>query len=103
MSLTIHSPALDDGAHRVVTQIVQCEPNGDHGDQGVPVHRHMVRNGDQRDVVIKHHKKLGKKKEKGSSSMTPLVHLDLRITPQIFEKIQNDPNVIFRGLGEGDK
>ena len=43
------------------------------------------------------------KKGKGSSYMTLLVHLDLRITPQIFEKIQNDPNVIFRGLGEGDK
>jgi hypothetical protein len=43
MSLTIHPPALDYGAHRVVTQIVQCEPNGDHGEQGVPVHRYMVR------------------------------------------------------------
>jgi hypothetical protein len=32
MSLTIHLPALDDGAHSVVTQIVQCEPNGDHGE-----------------------------------------------------------------------
>jgi hypothetical protein len=30
MSLTIHPPALDDGAHRVVTQIVQCEPSGGH-------------------------------------------------------------------------
>ncbi len=35
-------------------------------------------------------------------SLTPVVHLDLRISPQIFEKIWNDPNVIFRGLGEGD-
>jgi|LakMenEpi03Aug12_release.lakeMendotaPanAssembly.Ray.scaffolds.fasta_scaffold261865_2 hypothetical protein len=30
MSLTIHPPALDDSTHRVVTQIVQCEPKGDH-------------------------------------------------------------------------
>jgi len=35
-------------------------------------------------------------------SLTPVVHLDLRISPRIFEKIRNDPNVIFRGLGEGD-
>jgi hypothetical protein len=35
-------------------------------------------------------------------SLTPVVHLDLRISPRIFEKIQNDPNVIIRGLGEGD-
>jgi hypothetical protein len=35
-------------------------------------------------------------------SLTPVVHLDLRISPWIFEKIQNDPNVIIRGLGEGD-
>jgi hypothetical protein len=35
--------------------------------------------------------------------MTPLVHLDLRISPQIFEKIQKDSNVIFRGSREGDK
>ncbi len=34
--------------------------------------------------------------------LTPVVHLDLRISPQIFEKNQNDPNVIIRGLGEGD-
>jgi hypothetical protein len=27
---------------------------------------------------------------------------DLRISPQIFKKIGNDPNVIFRGLGEDD-
>jgi hypothetical protein len=33
---------------------------------------------------------------------TPVVHLDLRISPQIFGKILNHPNVIFRGLGEGD-
>jgi hypothetical protein len=35
-------------------------------------------------------------------SLTPVVHLDLRISPQIFGKIRNDHNVIFRGLGEGD-
>jgi hypothetical protein len=28
------------------------------------------------------------------------VHLDLQISPQIFTKILNDPNVIFRGLGK---
>ncbi len=31
-------------------------------------------------------------------SLTPVVHLDLRISPQIFDKIWNDPNVIFRGF-----
>jgi hypothetical protein len=38
-------------------------------------------------------------------SLTPVVHLghlDLRISPRIFEKNWNDPNVIIRGLGEGD-
>jgi hypothetical protein len=35
-------------------------------------------------------------------SLTPVVHLDLRISPLIFEKIRNDPNVIIRGLGEDD-
>ncbi len=35
-------------------------------------------------------------------SLTLVVHLDLRISPRIFEKIQNDSTVIFRGLGEGD-
>ncbi len=35
-------------------------------------------------------------------SLTPVVHLDLRVSPRIFEKIRNDPNVIIRGLGEGD-
>jgi hypothetical protein len=35
-------------------------------------------------------------------SLTPVVHLDLRISPRIFEKNRNDPNVIIRGLGEGD-
>jgi hypothetical protein len=33
-------------------------------------------------------------------SLTPVVHLDLRISPRIFEKIRNDPNVIIRGLGK---
>jgi hypothetical protein len=35
-------------------------------------------------------------------SMIPVVHLDLRISPRIFEKIQNDPNIIFRSLWEDD-
>jgi hypothetical protein len=35
-------------------------------------------------------------------STTSVVHLDLRISPRIFENTQNDPNVIFRGLEEGD-
>jgi hypothetical protein len=35
-------------------------------------------------------------------SLAPVVHLDLQISPRIFEKIRNDPNVIIRGLGEGD-
>jgi hypothetical protein len=35
-------------------------------------------------------------------SLTPMVHLDLRISPRIFQKTPNDPNVIFRGLGKGD-
>ncbi len=34
--------------------------------------------------------------------LTPVVHIDLRISPRIFEKIRNDPNVIIRGLGQGD-
>ncbi len=34
-------------------------------------------------------------------STTPVLHLDLRISPRIFEKNRNDPNVIIRGLGEG--
>ena len=33
---------------------------------------------------------------------TGLVYLDLRISPQTFEKILIDPSVIFRGLGECD-
>ncbi len=35
-------------------------------------------------------------------STTPVVHLELRISPRIFEKIRNDPNGILRGLGETD-
>ncbi len=35
-------------------------------------------------------------------SLTPVVHLDLRISLRIFGKIQNDPNVIIMDLGEGD-
>jgi hypothetical protein len=34
-------------------------------------------------------------------NLTP-VYLDLRISPQIFEKIWNDPDAILRGLGEDD-
>ncbi len=33
-------------------------------------------------------------------SLTPVVHLDLRISPRIFEKIRNDPNVIIRAWGK---
>jgi hypothetical protein len=35
-------------------------------------------------------------------STTPVVHLELQISPQIFEKICNNPNGILRGLGEID-
>jgi hypothetical protein len=35
-------------------------------------------------------------------SATQVVHLELRISPRIFEKIRNGPNVILRGLGETD-
>jgi hypothetical protein len=35
-------------------------------------------------------------------SMTPVVHLELRISRQIFEKIINCPYGILRGLGETD-
>jgi hypothetical protein len=31
---------------------------------------------------------------------TPVVHLGLQISSRIFEKIRNDHNVFFRGLGE---
>ncbi len=37
----------------------------------------------------------------GNLPVSTMVHLDLRISPRIFEKIRNDPNVIIRGLGEG--
>jgi hypothetical protein len=33
-------------------------------------------------------------------STTPVVHLELRIPPRIFEKIRNGPNDILRGLGK---
>ncbi len=33
---------------------------------------------------------------------TPVANLELRISPRIFEKIRNSPNVIIRGLGETD-
>jgi hypothetical protein len=36
------------------------------------------------------------------STSGALLCLDLRISLQIFEKIRNDPTVIFRGLGEED-
>ncbi len=32
--------------------------------------------------------------------LTPVVHVDLRISPRIFAKIRNDPNAIFRGFGK---
>jgi hypothetical protein len=32
----------------------------------------------------------------------PMVHLELRISPRIFEKNRNSPNGILRGLGETD-
>jgi hypothetical protein len=35
-------------------------------------------------------------------STTPVVHLELRISPRIFEKIRNGPISILRGLGETD-
>ncbi len=33
-------------------------------------------------------------------SLTPVANLDRRISPRIFEKIRNSPNVIIRGLGK---
>jgi hypothetical protein len=33
-------------------------------------------------------------------SLIPLVHLDLQISPRVFEKIRNGPNHIIRGLGK---
>jgi hypothetical protein len=35
-------------------------------------------------------------------SLTPAVHLDLRISPRIFEKIRNGLNGILWGWGETD-
>jgi hypothetical protein len=35
-------------------------------------------------------------------SATPVVNLELRISPRIFEKIRNGPNVILWGWGETD-
>jgi hypothetical protein len=35
-------------------------------------------------------------------SLTPVVHLDLRISPRIFKKIRNGPNVILWDWGETD-
>ncbi len=35
-------------------------------------------------------------------SLTPVANLELRISPRIFEKIQNGPNGIIRGSGETD-
>jgi hypothetical protein len=32
--------------------------------------------------------------------LTPVVHIELVISPQIFEKICNDPNGSLRGLAE---
>ncbi len=34
--------------------------------------------------------------------LAPVVHLEQRISPQIFKKIWNSPNGILRGLGETD-
>ncbi len=36
----------------------------------------------------------------GAVSTTPVVNLELRISPRIFEKLRNGPNGILRGLGE---
>ena len=35
-------------------------------------------------------------------SLIPVVNLELRISPRIFEKIRNGPNGVLRGLGETD-
>jgi hypothetical protein len=35
-------------------------------------------------------------------SLTPVANLELRISPRIFEKSRNSPNVIIRGLRETD-
>ena len=36
------------------------------------------------------------------ASLIPVVHLDLRLSPRIFEKIRNGPNAILWGWGETD-
>jgi hypothetical protein len=36
-------------------------------------------------------------------SLIPAVHLDLRISPRIFEKIRNGPNGILLGWWETDR
>jgi hypothetical protein len=38
----------------------------------------------------------------GKFAMSLVVHLDLQISPRIFEKIRKGPSVIFRGLGKCD-
>jgi hypothetical protein len=38
----------------------------------------------------------------GVNDTGAVVHLELRISPRIFEKIRNGPNGILRGLGETD-
>jgi hypothetical protein len=35
-------------------------------------------------------------------SLIPVVHLDLRLSPRIFEKIRNGPNAILWGWWEAD-
>jgi hypothetical protein len=36
------------------------------------------------------------------ANLSPVVHLELRITPRIFKKIRNGPHGKLRGLGETD-
>jgi hypothetical protein len=33
-------------------------------------------------------------------SLTPVVHLEVRISPRIFEKIRNDPDVFIKSWGK---
>ncbi len=40
--------------------------------------------------------------EKDMAPVSLIPELDLRISPRIFEKNQNDPIVTYRGLGEDD-
>jgi hypothetical protein len=35
-------------------------------------------------------------------SLIPVVHLELRLSPRIFEKIRDGPNAILCGWGEAD-